>query len=212
MHRALLLFAVACTWAGALGTAPAEVVDRVLAVVAGQVVTLSDARAALEFGLIQPRKEADPVTEAVEFLVNRQLMLNEVNRYSAPAADSALVEARLAALRARFGSQAAYEQALARSALTETRLRDILGDNVRIEGYLDQRFSAAAQPTSEEVERYYLDHPVHFTRNGVLQPLEDIQAEAFERVTTERRNSLIADWLDRLRRRFPVTVVYPGPR
>lgn len=189
----------------------AEILDRVVAVVAGQVVTLSDARAALEFGFVEPRRGADPIGEAVEFLVNRQLMLNEVNRYSAPPPDPALLQSRLAALRTRFAAEGAFSEALARSALTESRLRDLVGDTLRIEAYLDQRFSAAAQPTPEEVERYYLDHPAQFTRDGKLVPLEDVQAQAFERVTTERRNSLIADWLDRLRRRFPITVVYIPP-
>jgi len=185
-----------------------EVIDRVLAVVAGQVVTLSDARAVLEFELVQPRPRADPIAEALDYLVNRQLMLSEVDRYSAPSPDPALLRVRMDAVRARFPDLAAYQQALARTALTETRLRDLVGDNIRVENYLEQRFSAAAQPTSEEVERFYLDHRADFTRAGRVLPLEEVQVEAFARVTAERRNFLIAEWLDRVRRRAAITDLY----
>lgn len=191
----------------------AEVIDRVLAVVAGQVVTLSDARAVLEFRFVQPRPGVDAVSDALDYLVNRQLMLSEVDRYSAPSPDAAALRTRMAAVRAQFSSDADYQGALARTALTDARLTELVGDNIRIESYLDQRFSAAAQPTPEEVQRYYLDHRAEFTRNGTLLPLEDVQGQAFAQVTAERRNFLIADWLDRLRRRSPVSNLYtPAPR
>ncbi len=193
-------------WPGA--AAAAEIIDRVLAVVGNQVVTLSDTRAVIEFGLIQARAGVDPTADALQYLVNRQLMLSEVDRYSAPAPQPDELARRMAAIRARFPGDAAYQQALARTALTEARLRDLIGDNIRIEGYLDQRFNAAAQPTPEEVERYYLDHGAEFTRDGKLQPLEVVRAQAAARVTAERRNFLIAEWLDRVRRRFAVSNLY----
>jgi hypothetical protein len=199
---ALLLFAPPA------GAQQGGVIDRVLAVVGGQVVSLSDARAVLAFKLVEPRRGVDPIAEALDYLVNRQLMLGEVDRYSAPSPDAAALRQRMEAVRARFPDKAAYEEALTRSALTETRLRDLVGDNIRIENYLEQRFSAAAQPTLEEVERYYLDHRANFTVNGRVLPLEEVQAEAFARVSTERRNFLIADWLDRLRRRAAITDLY----
>jgi hypothetical protein len=210
MVAALALGLLVCLMA----TAPraAETIDRVLAVVAGQVVTLSDARAVIEFQFVQPRKGADPISEALDYLVNRQLMLSEVDRYSAPSPDAALLQKRMAAVRARFPTDAAYQEALARNALTEARLRDLVGDNIRIENYLDQRFSASAQPTQEEVERYYLDHPSQFTRNGRLLPLDDVSKDAYAKVTAERRNFLIAEWLDRVRRRFPVSNLYAPAR
>ncbi len=187
-----------------------EIVDRVLAVVGGQVVTLSDARGVIEFGLVEPRRGFDPTSEALQYLVNRQLMLAEVDRYSAPSPDQAVLAKRMAAIRSRYANAAAYEQALARTAFTDGRLRDLVGDNLRIEAYLDQRFNAAAQPTSEEVERYYLDHRAEFTRDGVQLPLEAVRAQAQARVTAERRNFLIAEWLDRVRRRFAVSTLYTG--
>jgi hypothetical protein len=117
-----------------------------------------------------------------------------------------------AGMRAGFPDDRTYQQALSRNALTEARLRDLVGDNIRIESYLDQRFNAAAQPTPDEVERYYLDHPSEFMRNGRRLPLDAVRADAVAKVTAERRNFLIVDWLDRVRRRFPVSNLYSPPR
>jgi hypothetical protein len=206
----MALCVVLAVFAWAPPPAAAQIIDRVLAVVGGQVVTLSDARAVLEFGLVVAAPGTDGTREALQYLVNRQLMLSEVDRYSAPSPDAASLGKRIADIRGRFPSEAAFQQALARTALTEGRLRDLVGDNLRIESYLDQRFSAAAQPTPEEVQRYYLDHRGEFTRDGRLLPLEDVRAQAFARVTAERRNFLIAEWLDRLRRRFAITFTVEG--
>lgn len=207
--RASLLVTLVVAWLGVSTHAQGpEVIDRVLAVVAGQVVTLSDVRAVLEFKLVVPGKGGDPVAEALDYLVNRELMLSEVERYSAPSPDAAAVRTRMASVRAAFPTEAAYRQALARTALTDARLADLVGDNIRIESYLDQRFSAAAQPTTEEVQRYYLDHRAEFTRAGRVLPLEEVQKEAFAKVTSERRNFLITEWLDRLRRRSIVSNLY----
>lgn len=205
--RAILL-AVAVALTAAPSLRAGEMIDRVLAVVGGRVITLSDVRAALDFGFVTSRPGQDATSEALAYLVNRELMLAEVDRYSAPSPEAPVLDARLKTIRSRYPSDAAFSEALARTAFTEGRLRDLVSDNLRIEGYLDQRFGAAAEPTAEEVQRYYTDHPAEFRRSGRLVPLEEAQAEAQAKVTAERRNFLIAEWLDRLRRQFSVSNLY----
>ena len=208
-NTSLVLLGVVAVGLGHL--AGAEVIDRVLAVVNSQVVTLSDVRAAQTFGLVPAATPAETTNDVLAYLVNRQLMLSEVDRYSAPDPAPALLDRRMVQIRSTFLGAAQYEQALAGTAMTEGRLRNVIADNVRIETYVDQRFGAAAQPTSEEVQRYYLEHPVVFTRDGRLAPFDDVQVQAQERLAAERRRALITDWLDRLRRRASVTTLLtPG--
>jgi hypothetical protein len=183
--------------------AAAAVIDRVVAVVGTEIITLSDVRAVETFGLGPAQAGATPAA-ATTYLVNRRLMLGEVDRYAAPGADPGMVDRRLAEIRSRFKTTADFAAALARTAMTEGRLRSIVGDDLRIAAYLDQMFSAAAQPAADEVLRYYQDHPDEFTRGGRLTPFEDIQAEVQARVAAERRRAMVADWLDRLRRRANV--------
>jgi hypothetical protein len=185
----------------------AEIIDRVLAVVGSQVVTVSDVRAAQTFGFVPPGTTTDPTANVLAYLVNRELMLGEVDRYSAPDPDRALLDRRMAQIRAGFQSADQYEQALARTAMTEGRLRTMVTDNLRIETYLDQRFGAPAQPTPDEVQRYYREHPGEFTRGGQLAPFDEVQQSAQRTLTADRKRALIADWLDRLRRRAFVTIL-----
>jgi len=192
--------------------ADAQVIDRVLARVGGQVITLSDVHAALALGLVRTGTGPDPVAEALSALVDRELMLSDVNRYAAPLPAPAAIGARVAAIARRFSSQAAYLAALEAVALTPERLRGKVRDDLRIEAYIDERFSAPAQPTDDEVARYYDRHRAEFTRDGQLLPLDDIRELARERAAAERRQALVADWIDRLRRRAEVIVLHRPAR
>lgn len=196
----ILLVAVAIS-------ADAEVIDRVLAVVGQKVITLSDVGASRAFGLVPAETNADATANVLAFLVNRELMLSEVERYAVPEPDRALLDRRMAQIRGRFPGSDAFARELARTAMTEERLRTTVADNLRIETYLDQRFGAVDQPTPGEVQRYYDAHPAEFTRAGKLLPFDDVQVQAQERAAAERRAAQIADWLERLRRRAAVTTL-----
>ncbi|RPJ78949.1 MAG: hypothetical protein EHM13_13985 [Acidobacteria bacterium] len=204
MNRRVVGLAVTAL-AASLAPSSAEIVDKVLAIVGPRVITLSDARAAITFGVLRPTAGADPIAEATVYLVNRQLMLGEVDRYAAPPPAPALLQKRLDAMRGRF-SAAELLAALEATAMTEARLTDLVADTIRIESYLDQRFNAAAQPTADEVQRFYRDHTADFSVGGRVLPFEEVRPQVQSRLMSERRSALIAEWLDRLRRRTPVAI------
>jgi hypothetical protein len=136
--------AVALLALGATGVArAAEVIDRVLAVAAGQVITLSDVTATRELGLQTVEAGADPIRAVLGKLIDRALMLAEVERYGPPEPAPDLVEREVAAVRARFPSASAYETTLARSGWDEKHLRDTIRQELRLRAYLDQRFTPA---------------------------------------------------------------------
>ena len=62
----------------------AEVIDRVLAVVAGQVITLSDVRAVSELALLVGSNAPDALRGTLDQLIERELILTEVRRYAPP--------------------------------------------------------------------------------------------------------------------------------
>jgi peptidyl-prolyl cis-trans isomerase SurA len=195
---------------GLAAPARAEIIDRVMAVVGRQVVTLSDVRAAAVFGLAPTPARADDPEAVLAALVDRELMLSEVERYSAPEPEPAAVRKSLSLVRSRFASAPAFEQAMATTGMSVERLRAIVADNLRIETYVEQRFGAAAQASPEEVQRYYREHQAEFTRAGRFVPLEDLQAEVAQKATAERRRGMVAEWLDRLRRRSQGGVIHPA--
>jgi hypothetical protein len=206
--RAILVVTMLALALLAGGPLRAQVIDRVLAVVVGEPITLSDVTAAIRLGLVPaPADGEDRVQAALTALIERQLELIEVNRYVPPEPSAAQVEAALAKVRARFDSPAALETAMRDSGVSEAQLRARLRDDVRLETYLRQRFGGSYQPGEEEVARFYRSHESDFIRNGVLRPYEDVREEARQRLIDERAATLVREWIAGLRRRTDVTIL-----
>lgn len=168
-------------------TVRAEIIDRVLAILPGQIITLSDVEAALDLGLVDAPAGPDRLAGGLSAVVDRVLMLNEVRRVAPPEPSAAAIDARVARIRQRLGTPAAMAQALAARGLDEKVVRLFAADDLRLATYLDERFSAAAQPTSDEIR--------------------EAGESARQRLTDERRRALIDAWTVELRRRADVTVV-----
>ena len=131
----------------------AETIDRVLAVVAGQLIMLSDVTAARALGIVTPAPGADPVGSVLAKLVDRELMLAEVDRYAPPEPETAEIDRDVAVVRRRFASEKAFTDVLARSGFDAAHLREIVRQNLRLKAYLDQRFTA---PDGDQQRRQML--------------------------------------------------------
>src|SRR5437879_11521452 len=88
--------------------ARAEIIDRVLAVVGGIVITQSDVTAAFDLGLASPGQTDDPLAAVLSQLIDRQLMLAEVERYVPPEPVPDALDRATAEVRARFASEQAF--------------------------------------------------------------------------------------------------------
>lgn len=186
----------------------AQVLDRVLALVGGNTITLSDVNAAITFGLVPlPADPRQQTQAALDALVARQLQLSEVDRYLPPEPAPSDVDARLAQVRARFASPEAFEKALQDTGLTVATLRGHVRDDVRIESYRQQRFGAGYQPSDDEVLAYYRSHQSEFTRDGTVRPYPEVRDEARQAFIQARTANLVRDWIAGLRRRVDVTIL-----
>lgn len=186
--RGGLSVSVVVFWLSAFGlSAHAEVIDRVLAILPGQIITLSDVEAALDLGLVEAPAGTERLAGGLSAVVDRVLMLNEVRRVTPAEPSTAAIDARVARIRARFATPADLSRVLAARGLDENVVRLYAADDLRLAAYLDERFSAAAQPTDEEIRQ--------------------AGESARQRLTEERRRALISDWAAELRRRADVTVL-----
>jgi hypothetical protein len=234
-----------------------EIIDRVLASVDGQVITLSDVRMAQRFDLTEgawsvasgdasgaadnghrvtggdrsatgngqratggdrsamgngQRATGDEAVEPVlQRLIDRDLMLQEVEHYSPPEPDPPIIDRDLAAIRARFPTAGAYQRALTDSGIDEARLRSIVRDNLRLDAYLAQRFPPPPPPSESEVIEYYQTHPDEFSVGGSPQPFNEVRGGIVARLTVARRVTLIRDWLAGLRSRADLTITEAVP-
>ena len=164
-----------------------EIIDRVLAILPGQIITLSDVEAALDLGLVEAPPGDARIPAGLSAVIDRVLMLNEVRRVAPPEPSPAAIDARLARIRQRIGSPADLSRLLVARGLDETVLRLFAADDLRLASYLEERFSAAAQPTDEEIRQ--------------------AGESARQRLTDDRRRTLIGAWTAELRRRADVTVL-----
>ena len=165
----------------------AEIIDRVLAILPGQIVTLSDVEAALDLGLVEVPAGAGRIPGGLSALIDRMLMLNEVRRVAPPEPSPAAIDARVSRIRQQLGSSADMARVLSARGLDETVVRLFAADDLRLAAYLDERFSSAAQPTDDEIRQ--------------------AGESARQRLTDERRRTLVEAWTAELRRRAEVTVL-----
>jgi hypothetical protein len=191
--------------------ASGELIDRILALVEGRLITLSDARGVLRMGL-EPQPARPPGTDTIavvlETLIDRQLILIEVDRYAPPEPPPATVERRVDALRARFPDALAFETALHEAGFRHDELRRYIRDSLRMDMYVQQRFTAAIQPREEELLQYYREHAPEFTRDGAPRPFESVRDEVRARFVANRQAALVREWLEGLRRRANVMKLY----
>jgi len=185
-----------------------ELVDRTLALVGGQPITLSDARGALALGLIDAGPASPPqIRDAAARLIQRELILREVQRYAPGAPSDAVVDARLEQVRKRFPDAAAMNRVLEANGFSEARLRGWLRDDVRTESYLAQRFASATTPTDAELAAAYARSKAEFDNSNTS--FEQAAPIIRDRLIESRRRELIADWVSDLRRRTEVVILDP---
>jgi hypothetical protein len=208
-YKGLRRFQAVCRFAVFIWVASAimlhartDIIDRVIAVVGSDVIMLSDVRAVTTFGLIpDARNETDVLTR----LIDRALILAEVNRFIVPEPRVGVIKAKLDDLRSSFPTHEAFLHALAEVGMTETGLARVQLKGWRVENYLEQRFGSMVQPTEAELAQYYRRQINHYSVGGERQPFDRIRDQVRRDLQEERQGALIADWITRLSLRVKVT-------
>jgi hypothetical protein len=134
--------------------ARAETIDRVLAVVAGRIIMLTDVTAARDLRLETSDAAADPVRALLSKLIDRELILAEVERYAPPEPTAEAIEREMARVHGRFVSPQELADALARSGIDLSHLRETLRQNLRIRAYMEQRFTSGAERRQELIDEW----------------------------------------------------------
>jgi hypothetical protein len=119
------------------GTGRAEIIDRILAVVDGAIIMQSDVTMAVRLGLVPGSTASDPIAAPLDALIERRLMLAEVDRYAPPDPPDADVDRHLADIRTRAGAR--FDSILTESGISVDQLRRHVRDDLRMESYLQQR-------------------------------------------------------------------------
>ena len=197
-------FTLAAVLVLSAASASAEIIDRILAVVNGTLIMQSDVIMAVRLGLAPQSTASDAVAVPLDALIERRLVLEEVDRYAPPDPAQTDVDRRLADVRARAGS--AFDSILRDSGISVDQLRRQIRDDLRIDAYLLQRFGGV-QPSDDEIQQYYREHQPTFTRNGAVRPIEEVRDLVRAELIANQRAGMIKDWITGLRRRATINVL-----
>lgn len=190
------------------GGASAELFDHVLATVDGHVIMLSDVRGVERLGLESSIVSHGQTRTVLDELIDRELILAEVERYAPPEPAPEAVAAKVASVRDRFGSEAHLDAELDALGLDRSFVRQWFRNELRIAQYLDQRFAGVIEPTSDEIEAFRRQNPAAVADT---QAMDDATAQRTvrERATAARREALVAEWIRGLRARAHISLTQP---
>lgn len=126
--------------------------DRILAIVNGQVITHSDVRTFIDLRLVDVPGGPVQEVEVLNFLIERRVVLDEVNRFVSAEPTSVAVDRHLDLLLSRLPDGFELNLVLDRVGLTVGDLRQLLADEIRREVYLTDRFGAIGEEFREAAE------------------------------------------------------------
>ena len=190
--------------------AAAVTVDRIAAVIDGQVLTVSEIAQMVEIRFF-PRlgdNEDDYRREVLDALIAQALRYRDVERFGAQDIPRDTIEARLVEIRKRFPTEAELDAALARTELTPDELRALIKRQLQVEAYIQERFAPMVFVTNEEIEEYYRGpwSEQRRARGLAVPPLASVRDEVRAALRSSRLQAEIDKWTSQLRARANVDV------
>ncbi|HVT94650.1 MAG TPA: hypothetical protein VHD76_17515 [Bryobacteraceae bacterium] len=198
------------TCAAALRT-QAEVIDCIAVTLGSGVITLSEIFADIrmtEFLNGEPLKiDEDDRKRAEERLIQQTLLRREMdlNHYPAPKPQEA--DPLWTQLRARFQSDAEFQEALEKYGVTEQQVRDHLLQEVAAVHFIDYRFRSSMDVPDADIADYYQKRVEEWKAKGVnpIPTLEQSRADIEAILQKERANHALDLWMADVRTQMDIS-------
>jgi peptidyl-prolyl cis-trans isomerase SurA len=201
MRSRTLFFGLLALMASAF--ARAELVDRIVAIIDREVVTLSEAEQAQEIAFARAKEDV-ALVDVVERLIESRLVEREVERFTSEPVPSELVERAFDEVRAGSPEGAAFQRMLERSGLSEEELRATLRRQVAVAQYLERRFRPLTFVTDDQIEAYYRDELAPSVSRERLPELAEV-SDSIRRILEERAfNARVEEWITGLKDRATI--------
>ncbi len=175
----------------------AELVDRILAVVNDEIISLSDLQKYRAF--FGQSRDSETVLEE---LIDQKLLLAEARKFEIPSPSDEIVEEEVKALIVRFGGKTALIDRLKRLIFSEEELRDVIRIRLIAAQLLAQRINIFVFVSPQEVQAHYEAHPEQFAG----QTLEEARSTIQDHLTQGKIAGKRGDYLNRLRGRSTIRI------
>lgn len=205
------------------GAQPA-LLDRVIAVINGEVLLESDLEEEMHYAVLQPYTVPPGQNDrarALRRLVNRTLILqqiHEMNMQNLHPKESEIMQ-RITEMRRQIPACAHYQcqteagwQAFLRdNHFTVDQVKEHWQQRLEILTFIEDRFRTGIKIPKEDIEKYYREILVpQFDKEKVRPPeLSTISSRVEEILLQQKVNELLQDWLKSLRQRGGVEILDP---
>lgn len=196
--------------------------DRVVAIVNGDLILESDVESEARFAAFQPFSEAKPSTrdELIERLIDRALIEQQMTLQPEAPNGDAEVNAELATLRKSIPkcqvyhceTDAGWEKFVADQGFTVDEVRERWRQRMEVLRFIEERFRMGIRIKQEEIDAYYKNTmlPAYAKENGTA-PAEATIADRIQEILLQQEvDKLLEDWLTALRAQGSVRVLKPG--
>ncbi len=189
-----------------------EIIDRTVAVVNEEVITLTDVRIAEAFGLYSgeiDEAEGDSRLLILERLIDQKVVI-QLSREDVLTKSEEL-DSLLMQITQRLGA-GEMERRLAQFGLTREDLRDCLREKVRYQAILSQVFSRVNPVSLKEIEEYYQEIyiPAQKEKKVEPQPMMEILDEIEMSVKQEKTKAQIEGWIKNLKEKSDIQIKKDG--
>ena len=199
------------------------VLDRVVAIVNGEVVLESDVEQERRFSAFQPI--TDPTgsfsrKQAIERLINRHLLLQQAKQQPQQPITEADITKQIEELRRVVPACKAYHcetdrgwnRYLAAQGVDINELRTHWRDRMEALQFIEFRFRMGIRIPQAEIKAYYEKTMLpEYARQKVVAPKLEVVSDRIQEVLLEQQVSgLLADWLKSLRAQGTVQIVADG--
>jgi parvulin-like peptidyl-prolyl isomerase len=183
--------------------------DRVVAIVDEDPILASDVERVIGLGLVPANpgeSDRDFRRRVLGRLIDERLRFHEIDRFGFEQVPVAQVDKNVQEIRARFKTEAEFNQRLKEMGLTLAGLRQLVTRQVMVLTYVDERLGAKVFVSAEDVDAYYRDSlaPELKKLNQPVPPIEQVRDQIRTVLKEQRLNQEIDSWTDELRRKADI--------
>ena len=196
--------------------------DRVVAVVNGDLILESDLDEEARMGAFQPFGDRTTATreQLIERLIDRDLILQQIRLLPQVAIEDAQVDSELRVLRKNIPECVAYgcemeagwEKFVAAQGFTVEELRERWRQRMEVLRFIEARFRMGIRISQAEMDAYYKETLVPaYEKEKATAPAEAAIADKIQEILLQQQvDKLLDDWLTSLRAEGSVRTVKPG--
>ncbi|MGA1980872.1 MAG: peptidylprolyl isomerase [Acidobacteriaceae bacterium] len=207
---------------GASAAGEQVTLDRVVAIVNGDLILESDVDAEERFAAFEPLTEPAPVSreELIDRLIDRAVILQQMALQPQAPIPDVRVDGELATLRKSIPRCAAYHcetdagwaKFVADQGFTMDEVSERWRQRMQVLEFIEDRFRMGIRIEQADIDDYYKNTMTPmYAKEKMTPPAEATVADRIQEILLQERvNKLLDDWLTALRAQGSVRIMRPG--